>query len=101
MRRILLVMALLLLCTLPAHAEEADSLQETVLFDGAGTVTGNWELAVAVNTSSANGSFDPSLISEDGYFTVEYTGSMKAVYLAFSEWNSGTWASVNVPAHSL
>lgn len=98
MRRILLVIALLLLCTLPAHAEEADSLQETVLFDGAGTVTGNWELAVAVNTSNANGSFDPSLISEDGYFTIEYTGSMKAVYLAFSEWNSGTWASVNVPA---
>ncbi len=91
----LLLVALLL--ALPALAEE-DALVETVLFDGNASVEGNWELAAAVNTTNANGDFDPSLITDGGYFTVEYTGSIKAVYLAFSEWDSGTWASVNVPS---
>ena len=97
MKKLLILLITLTLVCLPALAEDSDFI-EVVLFDGAATVAGNWELAASVNTTNANGSFDPSLITEDGYFTVEYEGSVKAVYLAFSEWQSGTWASVNVPS---
>lgn len=88
---------MVMLSGLPACAEN-DGLQEFVLFDGDATVNGNWELAAGVNTTNAQGTFDPSLITEDGYFTVEYVGSMRAIYLAFSDWQSAKWVSVNVPA---
>ena len=96
MKRILVILAAFLLM-LPAMAEE-DGFEEIVLFDGEASVSGNWEMAIGVNTTNAGGEFDPSQITEDGWFTVEYTGSIKAVYLAFSDWQSGTWASVNVPS---
>lgn len=94
-------LVLLLICILAlttAFAEDDEGFVETVLFDGEAAVHNNWELAIGVNTTNANGSFDPSIITEEGYFTVEYSGSMKAVYLAFSDWQSGLWASVNVPS---
>jgi len=97
MRKLLLLLVALLLLAFPCMAEE-NGMVEVVLFDGEATVDGNWQLATGVNTTNAGGSFDPCLITEDGWFTVEYTGSIKAVYLAFSEWQSGTWASVNVPS---
>ncbi len=97
MRRLLILLSLLLLTVSLASAEE-DALEEFVLYDGAAAVNGNWQLAIGVNTTNANGSFDPALITDGGYFTVEYTGSIRAVYLAFSEWQSGQWASVNVPS---
>lgn len=100
MKRLIALLAVLLLSTMfTALAEETnDGLIEVVVYEGNATVTGNWELAASANTTNANGSFDPSMITEDGYFTVEYTGSIKAVYLAFSDWQSGKWASVNVPS---
>lgn len=98
MNRLFILLAILILVTCStAFAEGDDGLVETVVYDGNATVTGNWELAASANTTNANGSFDPSQISDDGYFTVEYTGSIKAVYLAFSDWQTGKWASVNVP----
>ena len=97
MKQLLILLTMLLLAAMPALAED-DGFVEVVLFDGEATVSGNWQLAASANTTNANGSFDPSLISEDGWFTVEYNGSNKAVYLAFSDWESGTWASVNVPS---
>lgn len=97
MNRVLIMLLALLLMALPALAEE-DGFIEVVLYDGEATVGGNWELATGVNTTNAGGDFDPSLITEDGWFTVEYTGSVKAVYLAFSNWQTGVWASVNVPS---
>lgn len=97
MRRILVILCLLTLSVLTVSAEQ-DEYVETVLFDAEASVSGNWELAASVNTTNANGRFDPSMITEDGWFTVEYTGSVKAVYLAFSDWQTGAWASVNVPS---
>lgn len=97
MKRLLMLLCALCLAVLPALAEN-NGFVETVLFDGSASVSGNWELAASVNTTNAGGKFDPSTITEDGWFTVEYTGSIKAVYLAFSDWETGTWASVNVPS---
>lgn len=97
MKRLLILLMLLMMAALPALAED-DGFVEVVLFDSEATVSGNWELAASVNTTNAGGAFDPSLITEDGWFTVEYRGSLKAVYLAFSDWQTGTWASVNVPS---
>lgn len=94
----LLVMLLMLLLALSCAAAEEAEMVEVVVYDGAATVTGNWELAAAANTTNANGAFDAGMITEDGYFTVEYDGSLRAVYLAFSDWQSGKWASVNVPS---
>lgn len=100
MKRLIALLAVLLFSTMfTALAEETDDgLIEVVVYEGNATVTGNWELAASANTTNANGTFDPSMITEGGYFTVEYTGSIKAVYLAFSDWQSGKWASVNVPS---
>lgn len=97
MKKLMILLAAMLFAVIPALAEEA-GFDEFVLFDGEASVSGNWELAASVNTTNANGSFDPAMITEGGWFTVEYTGSIKAVYLAFSDWQSGTWASVNVPS---
>ncbi|MBR6569851.1 MAG: hypothetical protein IKK75_05300 [Clostridia bacterium] len=96
MKKRMIVFLAMLLLAFSACAEE-DEFVEVVLFDGEASVTGNWQLAVGVNTTNAGGSFDPSLITADGWFTVEYTGSVKAVYLALSDWQTETWASVNVP----
>lgn len=97
MKKLLMILCVICLSVFPALAEEAGYTQ-TVLFDGNASVSGNWELAASVNTTNAGGKFDPSVITADGWFTVEYTGSIRAVYLAFSDWQSGTWASVNVPS---
>ncbi len=97
MKKLLLFAVLLMTITFGVLAED-DGFTEFVIYDGEATVNGNWELAIGVNTTNAQGKFDPALITEDGWFTVEYTGSIKAVYLAFSEWQGGTWASVNVPS---
>lgn len=98
MRNVFMFLLAFLLFTVPVCAEESDGFVDVVIYDGEATVSGNWELATGVNTTNAGGSFDPSLITEDGWFTVEYTGSIKAVYLAFSDWQTGLWASVNVPS---
>ena len=79
-----------------ATAEEDRIVIE--LFHGEATVPGAWQLAASVNTTNAYGSFDPSLISEDGCFVVTYTGTPDGVYLALSEWQRGVWSQTNAPS---
>lgn len=96
MKKLLITCVTVMLLLVYALAE--GELQEVVVFEGEATVSAPWQLALGVNTTNAYGDFDPYLITEDGYFTIEYTGTDKAVYLALSEWQSGLWASVNIPA---
>lgn len=96
MKKLLIAFLAAMLLFASAIAEE--ELQEVVVFNGTATVSGSWQLALGANTTNAYGDFDPYLITEGGYFTVEYTGTNKAVYLALSEWGNGVWASVNAPA---
>lgn len=96
MKKLLIACLVALLIIPAAFADEA--LQEFVVFEGTATVNGSWQLALGANTTNAYGDFDPYLITEGGYFTVEYTGTAKAIYLALSEWQGGVWASVNAPA---
>lgn len=96
MKKLLIAFLVSMLLFASAIAEE--ELQEVIVFDGTATVSGSWQLALGANTTNAYGDFDPYLITEGGYFTVEYTGTNKAVYLALSEWQNGVWASVNTPA---
>lgn len=98
MKRLLILFLSFLVLSCAAVAEQETDLIETVLFDSEATVNAPWTLAASVNTTNAGGTFDANQITADGYFTVEYTGPLKAVYLAFSDWQSGTWASVNVPS---
>lgn len=73
-------------------------LVHTVLSETQASGEGAWTLIQTVQTSNANGTFDASSISKDGYFTVTYTGTEGAVYLALAEWTTGAWISVNTPA---
>jgi len=90
------LLALLMLFCAPALAE--DGMVETVLYNGTASVSSSWQLITGVNTTNSNGPFDPSLITEGGYFIVEYTGTPGEVYLALSEWQDGVWAQSDAPA---
>lgn len=72
-----------------------NKLVETELFSGAAAVDSPWTVATTTNTTNTNGNFDSSLVTKDGYFRVEYTGEEGNVYLAFCNWATGQWASVN------
>lgn len=74
---------------------ENTSLEQTVIYSGSTAANAPWTLATSSHTTNANGKFDPSEITQDGYFRVDYTGTQGSVYLAFAEWTSGKWASVN------
>ncbi len=95
MKKLLYMLVMLLLCSVAAAEQE--NLIETILYEGKATVSSSWTLAASVNTTNSNGSFDPSLISEGGYFTVEYTGTESGIYLALSEWQDGIWAQADQP----
>lgn len=83
----------------PATTEAAVTTQIPTgtisLFSGS-KEAGNWSQAVTLDTVKNSGTFDPSMISKDGYFTVTYTGEKGAVQLVFQSWSGGAgWAQVN------
>ena len=88
----------LLCCLLLGLALAEDPMTETVLFEGSQPASGGWNLALTIDTTNVNGTFDPSLISENGYFAVTYDGVQNGVYLALSDWEGGVWAQINVPS---
>lgn len=88
----------LLCCLLLGLALAEEPLTETVLFEGSQPASGGWNLALTIDTTNVNGTFDPSLISENGYFAVTYDGVQNGVYLALSDWEGGVWAQINVPS---
>lgn len=90
------ILALLFLLTLISVAlAETTDMTETVLYTGQTSVTGSWQQAVTVNAAGVGGEFDTACIVPGGYFTVEYTGVSRGVYLALADWESNTWASLN------
>ena len=76
----------LLCCLLFGLALAEEPMTETVLFEGSQPASGGWNLALTIDTTNVNGTFDPSLISENGYFAVTYDGVQNGVYLALSDW---------------
>ena len=72
----------LLCCLLFGLALAEEPMTETVLFEGSQPASGGWNLALTIDTTNVNGTFDPSLISENGYFAVTYDGVQNGVYLA-------------------
>lgn len=58
----------LLCCLLLGLALAEEPMTETVLFEGSQHASGGWNLALTIDTTNVNGTFDPSLISENGYF---------------------------------
>lgn len=67
------------------------------IFSGSEKIPTAWTLGPQIQTSNGSGNFDPTEITKDGYFTIDYIGTEGAVYLAFSEWTTSKWASVNAP----
>ena len=88
----------LLCCLLFGLALAEEPMTETVLFEGSQPASGGWNLALTIDTTNVNGTFDPLLISENGYFAVTYDGVQNGVYLALSDWEGGVWAQINVPS---
>ena len=88
----------LLCCLLLGLVLAEEPMTETVLFEGSQPASGGWNLALTIDTTNVNGTFDPSLISENGYFAVTYDGVQNGVYLALSDWEGGVWAQINVPS---
>lgn len=87
--------ALALTSTSISAFASAQEMQDLNIFSGSYDVEG-WNMGPQIQTSNGSGTFDPTEITEGGYFTVEYTGA-GGVYLAFSEWTSGKWAQVDEP----
>ena len=69
----------LLCCLLFGFALAEEPMTETVLFEGSQPASGGWNLALTIDTTNVNGTFDPSLISENGYFAVTYDGVQNGV----------------------
>lgn len=81
-----------------SFAAEKKQLETTCIYSGEFKIETAWAMGPSVQTTNGSGNFDPTDITEGGYFTVDYTGTEGAVYLAFSEWTSEKWVTVNVPS---
>ncbi|MDE7280192.1 MAG: hypothetical protein K2N36_00430 [Ruminiclostridium sp.] len=84
-----------------AEASQDKQPVTTAIFSGESRIEKSWTLGPQVQTANANGTFDPSEITKGGYFTVDYTGTKGKVYLAFAEWTTEKWASVNTPTSTV
>ena len=74
----------------PATDDDTGDLEETALFDGSNTGTG---IVVSVYTS---GNIDMDMVTDGGYFQVEYQASQKQdIKLAFSEWDTSRWVEIS------
>lgn len=64
------------------------------LFTGSLSAT-SWTNVLELIAVKDGGTFDPSIITKDGYFTMEYTGDQDAFELVFQSWSGGAgWAEV-------
>ncbi len=73
---------------------EAPAAGSVNLFKGSKEAA-SWSNVLELTTVKDGGTFDSSMITKDGYFTVEYTGDKDAFELVFQSWSGGTgWAEV-------
>ena len=64
------------------------------LFSGSKEVSA-WQTALEVSTKKNGGSFDPAVITKDGYFAVTFTGTKDSLQVVFQSWTGGSgWAVV-------
>lgn len=64
------------------------------IFKGSISAT-SWTNVLELTTVKNGGNFDPSIITKDGYFRVEYTGDKDQFELVFQSWSGGAgWAEV-------
>lgn len=64
------------------------------LFKGSKEAT-SWSNVLELTAVKDGGTFDSSMITKEGYFTVEYTGDKDAFELVFQSWSGGAgWAEV-------
>ena len=68
-----------------------------VLFTGSASADA-WAQATSVMTiKNDSGTLDPSIIKEDGYFYVEYTGDVGKIELIMQSWSGGSdWAKIDL-----
>lgn len=70
------------------------SASNITVFEGNEAV-GTWQFALATDTAKNGGTFDGSVISEDGYFYLTYQGEQSDVQLVLQSWSGGAgWVTV-------
>ncbi|HAU85953.1 MAG TPA: hypothetical protein DCW90_10750 [Lachnospiraceae bacterium] len=68
------------------------------LFTGENVLTAN-TTSGKISSKKNGGTLDPSIINQDGYFSVHFKGSRNAATLVFSSWTGGAgWATVSATA---
>lgn len=70
----------------------------TVLFSGEQTVDSAWTLGLNIDTTNNGGAFDPAEMANGGYFTVTYTGTEGALYMAVQDAATWGWYQVDAPS---
>ncbi|SES93647.1 cellulase family glycosylhydrolase [[Clostridium] polysaccharolyticum] len=64
------------------------------LFQGSESAS-DWADVISLTTKKDGGTLDASMITKDGYFTAEYTGTKDKFELIFQSWSGGAgWAEV-------
>lgn len=82
------------------------TINETVLYSGETSIIipdtskendGKWNTVVGVSTTNSGGTVSPSIITEGGYFYVEYGGTQNQLELILQAWqNADRWAKVPI-----
>lgn len=78
---------------------EQESQEEYIsIYEGKCEITASWTSGETIYTTNTDeGTFDPSIIAENGCFAVTYSGTRAQIYLAFQDMTNWEWKSVNVP----
>ncbi len=78
---------------------EQESQEEYIsIYEGKCEITASWTTGETIYTTNTDeGTFDPSIITENGCFAVTYSGTRAQIYLAFQDMTNWEWKSVNVP----
>lgn len=84
--------------TMPIMANDEISMSaqanSVTVFQGAESI-GVWQFALPTSTLKDGGTFDSSIINEEGYFYLTYTGDESDVQMILQSWSGGAgWAQV-------
>ena len=75
-------------------ASTAPAANRVNFFTGSKSVS-SWSSVMELSSIKNGGTFDPAIITEDGYFAVTYTGTKECLQMVFQSWSGGgNWCFV-------
>lgn len=82
----------------PEQDSKENNTVDTPIFTGEAAATGNWTMITEVMTTLFEGALDPSIINEEGYISVYYTGTSGQIYLALQDGTNWGWYQIDTPS---